>query len=73
MLTMMMPIMHRITGAALYLGTKLLVWYLYCARGRRVVLRAGWSVYGSALGLLSLFGFTWELFHHFLGGSRHLV
>ena len=31
MLTMMMSIAHRITGAALYVGTVLLVWYLLAA------------------------------------------
>ena len=31
MLTMMMSIVHRITGAALYAGTLLLVWWLLAA------------------------------------------
>ena len=35
MLTMIMSITHRITGAALYLGTLLLAWLLIAASTRR--------------------------------------
>ena len=31
------------------------------------------SVFGSPIGLLVLFGFTWALIHHMLGGVKHLV
>jgi len=34
MLTMMMSIMHRMTGFALYFGTLLLAWWLNSAQGR---------------------------------------
>ena len=29
--------------------------------------------FGSWIGLLILFGFTWALFHHLLGGIRHFL
>ena len=31
------------------------------------------DIYGSILGRLVLFGFTWALVHHMLGGLRHFV
>ncbi len=73
MLTMMMSIMHRITGAALYFGTLLLAWYLIAlASGPAAFATAAWF-FGSLLGKLILLGFTWALFHHLLGGLRHMV
>jgi succinate dehydrogenase / fumarate reductase cytochrome b subunit len=73
MLTMMMSIVHRITGAALYAGTLLLAWYLIALASGPAQFATVSAVYGSALGLLVLFGFTWALLHHLLGGIRHLV
>ena len=72
-MTMMMSIAHRITGAALYFGSALLVgWLLAAAAGPEAFARAQ-SFMGSPIGLLLLFGFTWALFHHALGGIRHLI
>jgi succinate dehydrogenase / fumarate reductase cytochrome b subunit len=31
------------------------------------------SVMGSFIGRLVLFGFTWALLHHMIGGIRHLI
>ena len=73
MLTMMMSIAHRITGAALYAGTLLLAYYLIAAAaGPGPFETASW-LFGSILGRLVLFGFTWALFHHLLGGIRHAL
>lgn len=72
-MTMMMSIAHRITGAALYFGSLLLVgWLLAAAAGPQSFARAQ-SFMGSPIGLLLLFGFTWAMFHHALGGIRHLI
>jgi succinate dehydrogenase / fumarate reductase cytochrome b subunit len=71
--TMAMSIAHRITGAALYMGTLLLAWYLIAAAsGPAAFATASWF-FGSILGRLILFGYTWALFHHMLGGIRHFV
>ena len=72
-LTMAMSIAHRITGAALYFGTLLLVWWLVAASTspRNFDLINGF--FGSWIGRLVLFGYTWALFHHMLGGIRHLI
>jgi succinate dehydrogenase / fumarate reductase cytochrome b subunit len=73
MLTMMMSIVHRITGAALYFGTLLLAWYLIALAAGAAPFATVAAVYGSFLGELVLFGFTWALLHHLLGGIRHFI
>ena len=71
--TMVMSILHRITGAALYVGTALLAWWLVAAAtGERAFASAN-GFLGSWLGLLILFGYSWTILHHMLGGIRHLV
>jgi succinate dehydrogenase / fumarate reductase cytochrome b subunit len=72
-LTMAMSIAHRVTGAALYFGTLLLVWWLVAASTspRNFDLINGF--FGTWIGWLVLFGYTWALFHHLLGGIRHLI
>jgi succinate dehydrogenase / fumarate reductase, cytochrome b subunit len=73
MMTMVMSIAHRITGAALYAGTLLLVWYLFAAaEGGSAFGFASWFL-GSFVGQIILLGFTFALLHHFFGGIRHLV
>ena len=72
-LTMMMSIVHRITGAALYLGTLLLAWWLIAAAsGPNRYAEVQWFM-STILGRLVLFGYTWALLHHMLGGIRHLI
>ena len=73
MLTMMMSIFHRLTGAALYFGTLLLAWWLIAAATGPDYFNFVNDFLGSVLGRLLLFGFSWALFHHMLGGIRHLV
>ncbi len=73
MLTMMMSIAHRITGAGLYLGTLLLAWWLIALSMNAESFAIANGFMGSILGRLILFGFTWALFHHLLGGLRHFV
>ena len=73
MFTMVMSGLHRITGIALYAGTLLLAWYfIAAASGRHAFETVNW-VYSSFLGRLVLFGFTWSLFHHWMGGIRHAI
>ena len=73
MLTMMMSIAHRITGAALYAGTLLLVWWLLAAALSDEQFALAQAFFAHWLGQLILFGFTWALIHHTLGGIRHLI
>jgi succinate dehydrogenase / fumarate reductase cytochrome b subunit len=72
-LTMLMSIAHRITGAALYFGTVLLVWWLIAAASGPNAYATFQSVASSFLGRIVLLGYTWALIHHMLGGVRHLI
>jgi succinate dehydrogenase / fumarate reductase cytochrome b subunit len=72
-LTMAMSIVHRITGVGLYLGSLLLAWWLFAiAAGPNAYAKVQWFM-GTPIGLLLLFGYTWALIHHMIGGVRHLV
>jgi succinate dehydrogenase / fumarate reductase cytochrome b subunit len=73
MLTMLMSIAHRITGIALYFGTLLLAWLLIAAATSAGAYEVAASFVNSIAGKLLLFGFTWALFHHLLGGIRHII
>jgi succinate dehydrogenase / fumarate reductase cytochrome b subunit len=70
---MAMSVAHRITGVALYGGTALLaLWLVSLAAGPGAYGPVAWF-FGSILGRLILFVYTWILLHHMLGGIRHLV
>jgi succinate dehydrogenase / fumarate reductase cytochrome b subunit len=68
-----MSIVHRITGVALYFGTLLLAaWLVAAAMGERQFTMVN-DLFGHPLGKLILFGYTWAIFHHMLGGLRHFI
>lgn len=72
-LTMVISILHRATGIALYLGSGLLgIWFLAAALGETPL---AWVhvFFASWIGQVILFGLTWSLFQHLLGGIRHFV
>lgn len=71
--TMVMSIVHRITGMALYAGTLLVAWWLFAAASGEAYFDWVNGIFGSILGRLVLFGYTWALVHHMLGGIRHFV
>jgi succinate dehydrogenase / fumarate reductase, cytochrome b subunit len=73
MLTMMMSILHRMTGAALYIGTLILAWWLVAAATGPGAFATAQAFLGSWFGKLVLFGYTWALMHHMLGGIRHFI
>lgn len=71
--TMVMSIMHRFTGMALYAGTLLVAWWLVAAASGEATFDWVNGIFGSILGRLVLFGYTWALMHHMLGGLRHFI
>ncbi|KQQ79602.1 succinate dehydrogenase, cytochrome b556 subunit [Aureimonas sp. Leaf324] len=71
--TMAMSILHRITGGALYVGTALVVWWLIAAASGPDAFSYASAFFGSIIGRLILFGYSWVLLHHMAGGIRHLV
>src|ERR1700685_2944656 len=72
MLTMMMSIIHRITGFGLYFGTLLVAWWFIAAAGPNGYARFEWII-GSLIRRPLLLGYTWALIHPMLGGIRHLI
>ena len=70
---MMLSIVHRITGGALYFGTLLLAWWLIAAAtGPEAYAYFQWFI-TSLLGKVVLLGYTWALLHHMMGGFRHFM
>ena len=73
LINMVMSILHRMTGAALYFGTLLLAaWLVAAASGEGQFAQIN-ALFAHPLGRLVLFGYSWVLLHHMLGGLRHLV
>ncbi|MCR5856964.1 succinate dehydrogenase, cytochrome b556 subunit [Mesorhizobium sp. J428] len=71
--TMAMSIFHRITGGALYVGTLVMAWWITAAAGSEDYYGFVSGIVGSWFGQLVLFGFSWALMFHLLGGVRHLI
>lgn len=72
-ITMAMSIAHRATGIANYAGMALLAIWLVAAAIGQEPLNLVNAIYGSWFGQIVLFGFTFSLVHHMLGGLRHCV
>jgi len=72
-LTMVVSIAHRVTGVGLYLGMALLAWWLAAVAAGEAYFNFVNAIFTSWVGLVILFGFTWALVHHMLGGLRHFV
>ena len=72
-INMVMSILHRITGAALYFGTLLLAAWLIAAAGGEAQFALVNAFFAHPSGKLVLFGYSWALLHHMLGGLRHFV
>ncbi|WP_298426197.1 succinate dehydrogenase, cytochrome b556 subunit [Rhodoblastus sp.] len=71
--TMAASIAHRATGVALYFGTLLLVYYLVAAADDVHSFNFASAIFGSFLGQLVLFGYTFVLLLHVMGGLRHAI
>ena len=70
---MAMSIAHRVTGIALYFGTLLFVAWLVALASGPDAFETAQAIATSIPGRLILFGYTWALLHHMLGGLRHFV
>jgi len=71
--SMAISISHRISGVALYAGTFFLAYWLISLAAGPEAFETAQMLWGSILGRLVLFGFTWALMHHMLGGIRHFI
>ena len=71
--TMIMSMMHRISGFVLYLGSFIfLSWYLSILLGQDTYNFINYFLYFSII-KFGLFLFTWIFFHHLFGGIRHFI
>ena len=68
-----MSVAHRATGAALYGGTLLVALWLIAAASGPGAYDTAQAIAGSVLGRLVLFGYTFVLLHHMVGGLRHFM
>ncbi len=73
LINMVMSILHRMTGVALYFGFILLAWWLTAAAVGADYFNYVNGIFGSLLGKVVMFGFTWALLHHMMGGIRHFI
>lgn len=71
--TMAMSFAHRATGSALYAGTVLIAAWLIAAASGPSAYETAQAIAGSILGRLVLFGYSFVLLHHMVGGLRHFV
>ena len=72
-LSMVMSGLHRITGLALVAGMLMLTWWLLAAASGQNAYTTFETFAASWIGRIILFGFSWALLHHLIGGLRYLV
>ena len=63
-------ILHRISGALLFLFTWMLLWLLQTSLSDAAQFRA---LYGNPLVKLIVFALLWSLLHHLCAGIRYLI
>ncbi|MEL6289292.1 MAG: succinate dehydrogenase, cytochrome b556 subunit [Pseudomonadota bacterium] len=68
-----MSIVHRMTGAVLYVGSALIVWWLAAAAFGPEAYATVAAVFESIPGRIVLILYCWALMHHMFGGLRHFV
>jgi succinate dehydrogenase / fumarate reductase cytochrome b subunit len=66
-------IMHRISGAALFLALPLLLYWLQQSLTSEEVFNALKATFRNGFVKLVLIGLLWGYFHHLLAGIRHLL
>ena len=66
-------IVHRMTGAALYFCALILLWGLLAINLGPEAYQFFLDYAHTPIAKLVLFGATWALIHHSLGGLRHLI
>ena len=71
-LTTVMSIIHRMCGAALAVGTAMVLWLLLAAAAGETAYDQFIWVCNTIVGKLALFGWSAALFYHACNGVRHL-
>lgn len=68
-----LSILHRGTGAVLFLGLMMLVWVFAVAATGEESWKGMQSFLGGFFGKIFLMGFVFSLFYHLGNGIRHLI
>lgn len=72
-ITMVMSIMHRITGTALYICAIGLVGWLVAVAGGIEYFNTFTKLLNNWIGKIMIVGFVWAMVHHTLGGIKHII
>lgn len=68
-----LSILHRISGAVIFLLLPVLLWLLQCSLTSAETFASFKSVVGNPLVKLILLGLIWLYMHHFCAGIRYLL
>ena len=71
-ITSLTSILHRATGAALVVGSLVIVWWLMGIAHGPEAYKDFTKVVHSPIGILVLIGFSWAFWFQLLNGCRHL-
>ena len=71
--TMLLSILHRVTGFGLAVGALLVTWWLMAAVMGEKNFSDFHAFTHSVVGKLMLFGWLWSFAFHFMNGIRHLI
>ena len=72
-LTSVMSISHRATGIVLALGLVALTYWLMAAASGPAAFATAQAIFGSIIGRVLMFVWSYCLFYHLCNGVRHLV
>ena len=72
-MTSVLSILHRMAGAALAIGTLMVVWWLVAAASGEKYYYTAMAFAEMPLGLFMIFGWSVALFYHMCNGVRHLI
>ena len=72
-ITMILSILHRITGLVMSLGLLALAWWLYAVAAGGETYAQFVALFSSLPGKLLLIGWSFAFFLHLANGVRHLV
>ena len=72
-ITSFLSILHRLTGVALAVGTIFFTYWLLSATYGAEKFATAQALFGSLVGQLILWGFTFSIFFHLGNGIRHIA
>lgn len=72
-ITSLTSILHRITGAALVVGSLIVVWWLMAIAHGAESYGRFYETWRAPFGQFILFGFLWAFWYQLINGCRHLL